>query len=46
MQAPGHVGIYLGGGLIIDAPHTGDVVHIGQLQPHWTSNPAGIRRVA
>ncbi len=46
MQAPGHIGIYLGGGLIIDAPHTGDVVHIGQLQPYWTSNLAGIRRVA
>ena len=46
MDAPGHVGIYLGSGLIIDAPHTGDVVHIGQLQPYWTSNLAGIRRVA
>ncbi len=42
MQAPGHVGIYLGGGLIIDAPHTGDVVHIGQLRPYWTSNLAGM----
>jgi len=46
MQAPGHIGIYLGDGLIIDARHTGDVVHIGQLQPYWTSNLAGIRRVA
>ncbi len=46
MQAPGHVGIYLGGGLIIDAPHTGDVVRIGQLSPYWTSNLAGIRHVA
>jgi cell wall-associated NlpC family hydrolase len=45
MDAPGHVGIYLGSGLIIDAPHTGDVVHIGPLQPYWTSNLAGIRRV-
>jgi len=41
-----HVGIYLGNGLIIDAPTTGQVVHIGQLQPYWTTNLAGIRRVA
>ena len=46
MTAPGHVGIYLGSGLIIDAPATGQVVHIGQLQPYWTTNLAGIRRVA
>jgi len=26
--SPGHVGMYLGGGLLIDAPHTGAVVHI------------------
>jgi hypothetical protein len=45
MSAPGHVGIYLGSGLIIDAPQTGQVVHIGQMQPYWTSNLAGIRRV-
>src|SRR5439155_15251476 len=46
MTAPGHVGIYLGDGLIIDAPTTGQVVHIGQLQPYWTTNLAGSRRVA
>lgn len=27
--APGHVGIYIGGGQMIDAPHTGTVVQIG-----------------
>src|SRR2546421_138979 len=36
MTAPGHAGTYLGSGLIIDAPTTGQVVHIGQLQLHWT----------
>lgn len=28
MQAPGHVGMYIGGGLIIEAPQTGDVVKL------------------
>jgi hypothetical protein len=28
---PGHVGIYVGGGLFIHAPHTGDVVRISPL---------------
>jgi cell wall-associated NlpC family hydrolase len=47
MTAPGHVGIYLGSGLVIDAPTTGQTVHIGPLQPYWGgSNLAGIRRVA
>jgi cell wall-associated NlpC family hydrolase len=46
MTAPGHVGMYLGNGLIIDAPTTGQNVHIGQLAPYWTGNLAGIRRVA
>jgi cell wall-associated NlpC family hydrolase len=45
MTAPGHVGMYLGSGLVIDAPTTGQTVHIGQLQPYWTGNLAGIRRV-
>jgi cell wall-associated NlpC family hydrolase len=45
-DAPGHVGMYLGEGLIIDAPTTGQTVHIGQLQPYWSDNLAGIRRVA
>jgi len=46
ITAPGHVGIYLGDGLVIDAPTTGQTVHIGQLQPYWTGNLAGIRRIA
>jgi hypothetical protein len=29
---PGHVGIYLGGGKFIEAPHTGDVVKIASLR--------------
>jgi cell wall-associated NlpC family hydrolase len=28
LDGPGHVGIYAGGGLFIEAPHTGDVVKL------------------
>lgn len=38
---PGHVGIYIGDGKMIDAPHTGTTV---QVQPVWTT-PCSIRRV-
>jgi peptidoglycan DL-endopeptidase CwlO len=31
----GHVGIYIGGGLFIHAPHTGDVVKISSLSDPW-----------
>jgi cell wall-associated NlpC family hydrolase len=39
-SAPGHVGIYIGNGLMIDAPETGETVSI---QP--VGNPVAIRRV-
>jgi cell wall-associated NlpC family hydrolase len=44
-EAPGHVGIYIGSGLVVAAPQTGDVVHVTNLSPYWTDNLAGIRRV-
>lgn len=37
---PGHVGIYLGGGMMIDAPHTGTVVRIDPV-----GAPSSIRRI-
>ena len=43
--APGHVGMYLGNGKIIDAPSTGQVVHVMSLQPYWSTRLAGIRRI-
>ena len=38
-----HVGLYLGDGLMIDAPQTGEFVRI---EPVWWSDLAGIGRVA
>ncbi len=37
-----HVGIYIGGGLMINAPHTGDVVRVTSI---WWSDLAGFGRV-
>ena len=43
MTNPGHVGLYLGSGLLVQAPHTGDVVKIS---PVWgASQIAAIRRI-
>jgi cell wall-associated NlpC family hydrolase len=42
----GHVGIYIGGGQFIHAPHTGDVVKISSLGESWyASTYVGARRV-
>jgi cell wall-associated NlpC family hydrolase len=40
-----HVGIYIGGGQFIHAPHTGDVVKISSLSGYYSSNFAGARRL-
>lgn len=39
-----HIGIYIGNGLFIQAPHTGDVVKISKLSER--SDVAGFRRFA
>jgi len=42
----GHVGIYIGGGQFVHAPHTGDVVKISSLSEGWyTSTYVGARRI-
>jgi cell wall-associated NlpC family hydrolase len=41
---PGHVGIYLGAGLVLHAPHTGDVVRVSTI-PYWTANWTAARRI-
>jgi cell wall-associated NlpC family hydrolase len=42
----GHVGIYIGGGQFIHAPHTGDVVKISSLGESWYAQTyVGARRI-
>jgi len=40
----GHMGMYIGGGQFIHAPHTGDVVKISSMAERWSSY-VGARRV-
>ncbi|MFG2058577.1 C40 family peptidase [Micromonospora sp. NPDC048930] len=42
---PGHVGMYLGQGLIVQAPHSGDVVKISRLSA-WAGQLAAVRRIS
>ncbi len=41
----GHVGLYIGGGQFIHAPHTGDVVKISSLSGWYASSYVGARRI-
>ena len=41
----GHMGMYIGGGQMIHAPHTGDVVKISSLSGYYQGNYAGSVRV-
>ena len=42
----GHMGMYIGGGQFIHAPHTGDVVKISSLNESWyASTFVGARRI-
>jgi cell wall-associated NlpC family hydrolase len=40
-----HVGIYIGGGQFIHAPHTGTVVQVASLSGYWSAHLDGARRV-
>ncbi|GAA1810940.1 C40 family peptidase [Luedemannella flava] len=44
MSNPGHVGLYIGSGLLVQAPHTGDVVKISRVS-EWVNQIAAIRRI-
>lgn len=45
-KAPGHVGIYVGDGYLIDAPHTGAFVQIDSLKERWFANQyVGARKI-
>lgn len=41
----GHMGMYIGGGNFVHAPHTGDVVKVSPLAGHYMSRLVGARRV-
>lgn len=41
----GHMGIYIGGGQFIHAPHTGDVVKISSMSGYYASAFVGARRI-
>ena len=41
----GHVGIYIGNGEFIHAPHTGTVVQVASLSGYWLEHLDGARRV-
>ena len=41
----GHVGIYIGGGQFVHAPHTGDVVRVSTLTGWFASTYVGARRI-
>jgi cell wall-associated NlpC family hydrolase len=43
--APQHVGMYIGGGLIVNAPHTGAVVRVETLAS-WRPLILAARRIA
>jgi hypothetical protein len=45
MADPGHVGIYIGDGLIVQAPHTGDYVKLSRLTSWQSEGIAKIRRI-
>jgi len=40
-----HMGMYIGGGRMVHAPHTGDVVKTEAMSGYWTSNFSGAVRV-
>lgn len=42
---PGHVGIFLGSNLVLDAPHTGAVVEVSPYSTDWEHDIVDIRRI-
>jgi cell wall-associated NlpC family hydrolase len=43
---PGHVGMYIGSGLVIQAPETGKPIMITPLRGYWSEQTTATRRVA
>jgi len=45
-EDPGHVGMYLGSGLVIQAPQTGEPIMITPLAGYWQQQTVAIRQIA
>ena len=43
--APGHVGMYIGSGLVIQAPQTGEDIEITPFSGYWENNIVAMRRI-
>jgi cell wall-associated NlpC family hydrolase len=43
---PGHVGMYIGSGLVIQAPQTGEDIAITPFSGYWQENTVAIRQIA
>ena len=46
LAAPGHVGMYIGRGLVVNAPRTGDVVRVVAYKSFVSKGLAGLRHMA
>jgi cell wall-associated NlpC family hydrolase len=44
-EDPGHVGMYIGSGLVIQAPQTGEDIEITPFKGYWQQNVVAVRRV-
>jgi cell wall-associated NlpC family hydrolase len=44
-EDPGHVGMYLGQGMVIQAPQTGEDIDITPFKGYWQQNVVAVRRV-
>ena len=44
-EHPGHVGMYIGSGLVIQAPQTGEDIKITPFTGYWEQNVVAIRRI-
>jgi cell wall-associated NlpC family hydrolase len=44
-SSPGHVGIYIGENLVIEAPETGEKIRVIPISTWWAKNTVAIRRI-
>jgi cell wall-associated NlpC family hydrolase len=44
-EDPGHVGMYVGQGLVIQAPQTGEDIEVTPFKGYWQQNVVAVRRV-